>query len=259
MPYFTTSDGTRLHYRIAGKGSPTLIFIHGWCSNLDHWEPQARSFASRHRVLRVDLRGHGRSDAPERGYSIRQFAADVAALAGSLRVRGAVVAGHSMGRLVAIELAGRHPRVAKAVVLADPALGIGRPRGPVDESPIVRELRGPGYPAPVTQFYERLFSEAKDRRLAARVVADAARTPQHVALGAMRAFRIFWNSAAAGGKRVKQPVLTVVASDSPVTSEAQRMLLPDGQFAQVVGAGHFLQLEAPEQFNAMLRRFIQTL
>ena len=97
MPFYTSEDGTRLHYRLVGSGRPALLFIHGWCGNLGHWEPQARAFGRRHRVLRVDRRGDGRSEAPARGYGPREQADEIAALARSLRIRGAVAIGHAGG------------------------------------------------------------------------------------------------------------------------------------------------------------------
>ena len=46
MPTYRTEDGAELHYKVEGKdcGNPGLIFIHGWCSNLNHWEEQAAYF-----------------------------------------------------------------------------------------------------------------------------------------------------------------------------------------------------------------------
>lgn len=258
MPYFTTPDGTRLHYALSGSGGPPLLLIHGFCSNLRHWERQARAFSHHHRVLRVDLRGHGRSDAPEGGYTIRQFAEDVSALARSLRVRDAVVAGHSMGGMVALELARRHPERVGALVMVDSRLTMGSlTKAEIAESPFYQHLAGPAYPVPLIEFYSGLFAQSPDQDLAARVVADAAATPRHAALGAMRALLAYRARPAA--KQVRQPALFVAAAASQVTSQAVRKVLPQAQFAQVVGAGHFLQLEAPEQLNAMLRRFIDRL
>ena len=98
MPTYRTPDRVQLNYREAGDGRPALILIHGWASRLDHWQPIVGPLAKQYRVLRLDLRGHGRSEAPPDGYSMRQFADDTAALARSRRVRNAIVVGHSMGR-----------------------------------------------------------------------------------------------------------------------------------------------------------------
>ena len=87
MPFHESPDGSRLHYRLAGSGEQGLIFIHGWCGNTEHWEPQARAFARTHRVLRVDRRGDGRSDAPEGGYHPRDQADEMAGLIEALGLR----------------------------------------------------------------------------------------------------------------------------------------------------------------------------
>ena len=71
-------DGTALAYAEAGVGAPTLVFVHGWTCNRTHFAPQVAQFAPRHRVIAVDLRGHGASDAPEQRYTISGFADDVA-------------------------------------------------------------------------------------------------------------------------------------------------------------------------------------
>ena len=83
MPTFRTDDGAELHYKVEGhdRGNPDLIFIHGWCSNLNHWEEQASYFQDSHRILRMDRRGMGQSTTPGSGHTPQQHAADIAALA----------------------------------------------------------------------------------------------------------------------------------------------------------------------------------
>jgi len=255
MPTYTTPDGVRLNYEESGEGAPPLIMIHGLCSNLKHWDPQARKFGRSHKILRVDLRGHGASDAPKSGYSIRQMADDVAALARSRRIRNAVVMGHSMGGAVALEFARRNPDVAKALVMLDAPTGLGgMSAADAKQSPLVAALGGPGWPAPAEQFYARFFTNARDKKLAAKVCKDAGRTPQHGAVGATQALLTYKMTPAA--KAVKQPTLFVAAAQGNARWDTLRELMPQVQFARVVGAGHFLQLEAPDQTNAMIEEFL---
>ena len=177
MPYYTSADGTRLHYLDSGEGRPALLFIHGWCGDVRHWEPQARAFRGRHRVVRVDRRGDGRSQAPARGYLPREQADDIATLVRSLRIRRVVAIGHAGGAPATLELAGRHPGLVSALVVVDWAPDL-RPASQRRAAPLPEE----GYEAALARRYEGFFGPAADRRRVRRWAAEAARTPRHVAM-----------------------------------------------------------------------------
>ncbi len=112
--------GPRLAVReIPGRGRPFLL-VHGLASNARLWDGVARHLAARgHRVVAVDLRGHGRSEAPGGGYDTDTAADDLAGLARALDLTGPVVAGQSWGGNVVLSLAARHPAVAAAVACVD--------------------------------------------------------------------------------------------------------------------------------------------
>ena len=257
MPTYRTPDRVQLNYKIAGDARPAIILIHGWASRLDHWNPVASALARHHRVLRMDLRGHGRSEAPPDGYSMRQFADDVAALARSQRIRDAIVVGHSMGSTVALELARRHPRIARALVLVDGALDQYSTARDVECSELWRMLTDTPYDEAVIEAYSQFFPDPRDADLATRVVRDAARTPEHAAIASWRAS--LTANIPAVANQVRQPVLYVNASNNDRTAADVRAILPRAEFAQVVGSGHFIQLEARDQLAAMIRRFVDRL
>lgn len=112
------SDGVRLHIREAdGAGRPFLL-VHGLASNARTWDGVARRLAARgHRVVAVDLRGHGESDTPESGYDTLTAAADVAVLAEHLG--NPVIAGQSWGGNVVLQLAADRPDLPHAVAAVD--------------------------------------------------------------------------------------------------------------------------------------------
>ena len=114
-------DGTTLAYEERGTGEPALVFVHGWTCDRSFFAPQAEHFARRHRVVSVDLRGHGESDKPEGPYSIATFADDIAYLMERLGLGRAVVVGHSMGGITVLQLAAAHPDRVAAIVMVDPA------------------------------------------------------------------------------------------------------------------------------------------
>lgn len=102
MPYLTV-DGAQLYYEDAGSGPP-LLFVHGLGSSTRDWFAQVPHFADRYRVLRLDLRGHGRSERTRGPYRIAQFARDVAVTLRKLDAVPAHVVGLSMGGMVTLQL-----------------------------------------------------------------------------------------------------------------------------------------------------------
>ena len=252
MPSYTTADGTRLSYTDTGTGRPALLFIHGWNSNLRHWEPQARAFARRHRVIRVDRRGHGRSDAPPRGYHPREQADEIAALLRARRVRSAVAIGHAGGTPTTLELARRHPRLVKAIVLVDGST----PGTHEQRRQILETMQGDDYADQVRRAYQGFFASTTDRRKVAQWAKEAARTPQHVAVGNM--LGSLSTDVAATAKRIKQPALYINAT-GPHSAASLLEWLPQAEFAQVIGSGHFPHLEVPDQVNAILGNFVARL
>ncbi|MFI0481362.1 alpha/beta fold hydrolase [Actinomadura sp. 9N215] len=103
-----------------GDAEPPFLLVHGLGSNARLWDEVAgRLNAEGHPVYAVDQRGHGESDAPDDGYDTATAVADLAAAAGGLGLRGAVVAGHSWGGNVSVRLAAQHPELVRGLALVD--------------------------------------------------------------------------------------------------------------------------------------------
>jgi non-heme chloroperoxidase len=120
MHNFETQDGTRIHYKDWGKGSP-VVFSHGWPLCADSWEAQMLFLASRgYRCIAHDRRGHGRSSQPWNGNDMDTYADDLAALLEHLDLRDTVLIGFSAGGGEVARYIGRHgsERVAKVALIA---------------------------------------------------------------------------------------------------------------------------------------------
>jgi pimeloyl-ACP methyl ester carboxylesterase len=135
--------GLSLYYERTGNGDPELLFVLGWCCDHTAFQPQFDHFARTHTVTSIDLRGVGQSDAPDEGYSIARPTDDIAAFCGAVGIERPVVVGHSLGGMIAVDLAARYPSLPSAFVLVDP--------GPIDPLPesvefyrgFAAELEGP--------------------------------------------------------------------------------------------------------------------
>jgi pimeloyl-ACP methyl ester carboxylesterase len=105
---------------VGGEGRD-VVLLHGLGGAASNWVEVVAALAESHRVVAVDLPGHGGSTAPARGSGVDRFADDVAAALDGLGVTGAIVAGHSFGGLLAMRLALRRPDLAGALLLVAPA------------------------------------------------------------------------------------------------------------------------------------------
>ncbi|NNE76615.1 MAG: alpha/beta hydrolase [Pricia sp.] len=118
MP-FVTANGIRLNYEIRGSGDP-LLLIMGITAPYSVWEKHVSYWEQNYRCILFDNRGVGASDKPEGPYTTAQMADDSAALLDVLNITKAAVVGVSMGGAIALQLAIRHPKKVKAMVLMCP-------------------------------------------------------------------------------------------------------------------------------------------
>ena len=257
MPY-SIRDGVRLFYTDSGLGDAPLLFVHGWCCDHTYWRRQVPAFRRRHRVVSVDLRGHGRSSKPRQEYTIEGFCRDLEWLMGELSLRRPVVVGHSMGGVIALHLGARRRRAVSGVVIVDspifPKL-TRQLRRHLDA--FISALEGPAYRQAARGFIDDfLFLPTSPKSLRERVRARMVAAPQHVMASAMRNLWIDNQAAAAA---LKVPALLVSAGGGLTDYQRLSRTIPALQIGRTVGVGHFLQLEAADQFNAMLRAFIEQL
>jgi pimeloyl-ACP methyl ester carboxylesterase len=249
-------DGVQLAFRAEGTGSPLMLFVHGWCCDHTYFAPQMEHFAARHRVVSVDLRGHGESDKPDQAYTMTGFADDLAWLSEQLEIEPAVIVGHSMGGIIAFEMAARHPDRVSAVV------GVDAPMIPAnslrDRAPELLEgLISSAHQDVVRGFVSQgMFLPTDDAERSAQIAEHMAQAPQHVMVSALEETLINYDTEASAAK-CTTPALLINSNPHSVNIDRLSELCPHMVFGQTVGSGHFNQLEVPEQVNAMIERFIQ--
>jgi len=243
-----------LVYEESGAGEPAMIFVHGWTCDRSHFDAQVAHYRGAHRCLNIDLRGHGQSDAPEQDYTIESFADDVAWMCDQLAVKDAVLVGHSMGGAIVLAAAAARPDLARAVVTLDPATLF-----PAEAQTLIPQLAiafgAEGGMETLRQFEDgQFFRPFSDPALKQRILAGAMRTPQHVVAAAFSNIPKF--DAESALRALKVPLLHVDAD--PVLGDHAMLLAakPDVMIARTVGAGHFHQIEVPDQVNAMIDRFL---
>lgn len=119
-----------MHYVTAGdwqKSQESLLLLHGLGSSIRDWEYQIPALATHFKILVVDLRGHGKTDKPNIPYSISMFSEDVVSLIRHLQCEPLHVVGHSMGGMIAFQLAVDHPELVKTLTIINSAPQVAFP------------------------------------------------------------------------------------------------------------------------------------
>lgn len=107
-----------LDYEDHGKGN-VLLLLHGLGSTKKDWDAQVPFFSKTHRVIAVDLRGHGDSTKPQDAYSVELMTEDIKQLLDQLNIKKATIVGFSMGGAVAFEMAAKHPDYLENLVIVN--------------------------------------------------------------------------------------------------------------------------------------------
>jgi pimeloyl-ACP methyl ester carboxylesterase len=240
---------------VAGD-DPPILFVHGWCCDHTYFAPQFERYAARgHRVVAVDLRGHGRSDKPEGSYAMGVFADDLAWVCEQIGLEKPVIIGHSMGGIVAFDLAARYPALPSAVIMLDAAIVL--PFASREAIPVfLKTMQGPDYKEVVRRYVENnLFIPTDDADRKVNILSSMASTPRHVMVSAMQGLHDY-DPDAAGSPEV--PGVYIAADEAQPRSDMVRFheMFPDILYGKTVGSGHFCQLEVPDQIGAMIDRFL---
>jgi pimeloyl-ACP methyl ester carboxylesterase len=249
-------NGVTLYFEEAPGADAPVVLIHGWCCDHTYLAPQFGHFAKQgRRVVAPDLRGHGASDKPDERYTMQGFADDVAFVCDHLGLAKIVIIGHSMGGIIAFDLASRYPELVSALIMLDAAIVLPEAARAVVPG-LIAELSGPGYQQAISDFITKtLLLPTDDTERKEWILSSMASAPQHVAVSAYRALGDY---DAAKTARVTAPSLYIAANEPRARADMKRVreLLPGLAFGQTVGSGHFCQLEVPDQVNAMIDRFL---
>jgi pimeloyl-ACP methyl ester carboxylesterase len=251
-----SSDGVDIRYEVAGTGSPA-IFVHGWSCDRTYWRPQIEYFMKSHRVVAIDLAGHGESGSNRKEWTIPAFGADVRAVLETLDLRGAVLVGHSMGGPVILEAARLAPGRVAALVPVDTLAEVDGRMSPEEREGFLGPIRA-GFRAATESFVRQyMFTNHSDSKLIDRIAADMANAPPEVAIPAMES--LFSYDEAAALARVTIPVRLLNADHFPTDLAAARRHKPDIELTVMPRVGHFLMAEDPEEFNRLLARAVREL
>lgn len=254
-------DGIPLHWTSAGSGSQTLVLVHGWTCDDSSWSGQVPALTSKYRVLTLDLPGHGRSGKIDAArFSMDLFARAVEAVRAEAGAERIVLVGHSMGTPVIRQYARLYPQHVAALVVVDGVVVLGAPPSPgaqPAQAPVPDRMRGPDGPKNREAMIRGMFTPATPAALQDHVLKMMLAAPEATAYGAMVA--TFdpknWTSDV-----MTMPVLGLFADKSALGNpDATRKVFTSYEHHEIPGTGHFLMMEKPREFNALLTAFVDKL
>ncbi|HEX2565894.1 MAG TPA: alpha/beta hydrolase [Burkholderiales bacterium] len=259
-----------MHYVRSGRGSPTLVFVHGFCCELGDWQPQLDYFGARTEVVACDLRGHGKTPGRPEECSIEHYGGDVAALLSFLELGQSILVGHSMGCRVVLEAARLLPeRIAGLVLVDGSRFATGDPEAA--ERAARAAIEKEGYAAFSATLFGEMFVPGSAR--AAEILARVAQKPADVptalwprsarwdagqldaALAAVRAPLLAIQSTVRDPVTLKRTSLR--AGQSSGWLDLLRERVKGARIEVIPGVGHFTQLDAPERVNRAIEDFLK--
>ena len=262
-----------MHFVRAGQGTPPLLFVHGFACNHADWRAQLDFFSRTHEVVACDLRGHGETPGRPHECSIAHYGGDVAALANHLELNRCILVGHSMGTRVVLEanrlLSSHDPERVGGIVLID---GSRSGSGDADaaEAAAHAAIDKVGYPAFAEHLFRQMFfkSSPEADAIVARALRQSAEfgpllwpsmarwdaAAMDAALAAVRAPLLAIQSTTRDAQMRRSPL---EAGQSTPYLDLIRGSVPGARIAVVPDTGHFTQIEAADEVNRLIARFLQ--
>ncbi|PZT71715.1 MULTISPECIES: alpha/beta fold hydrolase [unclassified Streptomyces] len=260
----TLHDGDTLHVCQDGpREAPALLLIHGSASSVRSWDALVplltRNGARAHRVVRVDLLGHGRSDKPDDGsYAIPDQARRVGEVLDRLGVGRAVVVGHSSGGVTATAPAERRPELVSALVLVNTGPGLGAFTGP-DAQGSAGPVRWPPDDEQIRQLASTGFSRP-GYRVPDALLDEVRAMTAHSFAATMRGTLAYMSERALPERLavLGKPLLVLFGADDRrwrSSSAADYRVVPGSRVELLAGLGHSPILEDPPQVAGPLLDF----
>src|SRR5262245_21794991 len=230
-----------------GTGEPPVLLLHSFAGDFSHWSPVLERLSSRQRVVAFDFAGHGQSPAARGRYSIKRLAQDVLTVANSQNLEHFVLVGHSLGAFVATEFAAAYPQRVRKLILVDPPPAPGAL--PPDAMKQFRAaLEADPYAAIEQYWKQQPFANSRpdtQRRLLLslhRLARNAAieLTEDLLNYDAPQALRQFDGP--------KYAIVTM-SNDTPLSLHHA---VADVEYSVVEGTGHWIHLDRPVEFIAVL-------
>jgi len=257
------ANGMQMNYEFSGrKDSPVVMLSHSLGSSLVMWDPQMKILEVRFQVLRYDIRGHGKSEAPTGPYTLELLGEDAIALFDALRIDQVHWLGLSMGGMIGQAVALNHPKRLRSLALCDTAAAIAAEAQPIWQERL-DAVREKGVESQLEPTMERWFTPSflkMNPPMLGVIRKQFLATPAQGYIGCIEAIRKL--NYLDRLPEIKIPTLIMVGEDDPGTpvsaSEAMHKKISNSKLVIIKSARHFSNVEQSEVFNTNLLSFLKS-
>ena len=256
-----SKEGTPISYEVFGPekatDNPTLVLVHGWSCDSRYWRAQVPVFSKKHRVVVLDLAGHGHSGMTREKYTMTAFGEDVRAVVNAVGSPKVILIGHSMGGAVIAEAACLMPDRVVGLIGVDTLENIEYPLTEENfknmTAPLEKDFKNG-----CRQFVGEMIKSETSPKLREWILSDMSSASPKVALSAMKEMmtQYLTGEAATIFETIKIPVVTVNGDLWPVNYEANRRHMHSFEALVLKDADHFLMMNRPAEFNKALGKAI---
>ena len=256
-------DSMKIHFKEYGQGDKTFIFVHGWGCDLNVWQYQFTHFKNKFPMVFIDLPGYGKSDKPEREYTIDLFAKAVLAVIDYLNIRKPVLIGHSMGLPVCIQVI-KMLDTDEAKLCNIDGVYFSFPEDSIDYINYKKFLndfadmfKGEDYKQNVEQFVNNFITDNTPPAVKDYIYSTMPYTEKFVGYSSMQSLidERFWDN-----EKLTNQTLAVYAKTAELPPDNKEILLkqfPNLLYIEMEGVNHFLMMEKPSELNQILEDFIK--
>lgn len=260
MTQIQLRQGLHIHVTEKGSGTPVML-LHGFCGSSGYFAPIVDKLSEHCRVLTLDLRGHGKSAAPNGPYTIEEMADDVIQVADKLQLERFVLLGHSLGGYITLSLAERYENRLLGFGLIHSNGYPDTEEGKAGRLQAVENIQTAGIVTFVDKLIPSLFNPDRLDQLGSQIQAAIQigyHTPPQGAIGASLAMRERIDRRHVMDQSSLPLLLIAGRKDSKMTPDKLFTTTREKVSSHVIeDAGHMSMMETPDELVELIRSFVK--
>ena len=254
-----SADDVEISYRVEGAehGDPTVVFVHGFGCDSSSFDAAIAHVAQRMRVVAIDLPGHGRSGANRVNWTMEAYGDDVRRVCDALAAEQVILVGHSMGGPVILEAAREMTDRVLALIPVETFHDVDQKLTDEQIAQIIDLWRQDFDGSAKAMISSTFHQPIRDPKLVETVTAKMIAMPRNVALALLDS--MFHYDAGAALDDITLPVRCINSGERETNLAAGRRHAKRFDARTIPAVGHYLMLEDPDAFNALLDAAIDEL